>query len=135
MGVILLESRLLMVQSRPDYLIKDREEREIPLVAPALEVVRRAMLAAGPKGLLFPTSSASTISNRNALRHLYLACRRVGIRRVSWYLLRHTFASVQARVLTPAELKTVMGHADIRTADKYYVHLNGRECRLKSVAE
>lgn len=128
-----LERELILIRSRKDYLIKDREEREIPLVAPAVEVCRRRVLAAGKPGLLFQTSSGKVFNNRNARRCIYAACKKAKIRRVNWYLLRHTFASIQAKVLTPAELKTVLGHADIRTADKYYVHLDGADCRLKSV--
>jgi integrase len=128
-----LERQILSVRSRPDYLIKDREERDIPLVAPALEICRRRVLAASKSGLLFRTSEGEVIDNRNARRCIYAGCKRARIRRVNWYLLRHTFATVQSKVLTPAELKTVMGHADIRTADKYYVHLDGADCRMKAV--
>ena len=131
---IQLESRLLVLRSRPGYLIKDREEREIPLVDPAMEVVQRRLMTAGTSGLLFQTSTGKVFGNRNVLRDLYATCARAKIRRMSWYLLRHTFASTQARVLSPAELKTVMGHSDVRTADKYYVHLNGRDARLRTVA-
>jgi integrase len=131
---IQLESELLVLRSRPDYLIKDREEREIPLVAPAMDIVRRRIMTAGKSGLLFQTSAGTVFGNRNLLRDLYGACERAKVRRMSWYLLRHTFASTQAKVLSPAELKTVMGHGDVRTADKYYVHLNGRDAKLRPVA-
>lgn len=131
---IQLESQLLVLRSRPGYLIKDREEREIPLVPPAMEVVQRRLMTAGKSGLIFQTSTGTVLSNRNVLRDLYGACAQARIRRICWYLLRHTFASTQARVLSPAELKTVMGHSDVRTADKYYVHLNGRDARLRTVA-
>jgi integrase len=130
---ISLERKLLLIRSRPDYLIKAREEREIPLVEPALAVCRRRMLSAGRSGLLFHTSEGTLLNNRNARRSLYAACKSAGIRRVSWYLLRKTFASVQAKILTPSELQVILGHADIRTSAQYYISLRGAECRLKEV--
>lgn len=126
-------AKLLLVRSRPDYLIKDREEREIPLNEVALELARRRVLAAGG-GLLFTTGNGTLIGTRNALRDLKVGCATAGVRAIDWYLLRHTFATFVARHVPPHVLKTLMGHSDVRTADRYYVHLRGADCPPPPVA-
>jgi len=120
-----LGTKLLVIRSRLEYPIKDREEREIPMNEVALAIATRRKLAAGDGGLLFPSATGQLFHRRNALRDLKTACRHAGIREIDWYLMRHTFASIVARHVPPHVLKTLLGHSDVRTADKFYVHLRG----------
>lgn len=129
-----LREKLLYVRASPDYLIKDRQERDVPLTAPAIEALRRRLKAVGNRGLLFPSEAGTLMGNRNALRALHLACERGGLRRMTWQLLRKTFATMQGKTLKPWELKAVMGHSDIRTTDRNYLLNTAREARLKAVA-
>lgn len=128
-----LSSELLVVRSRDEYKVKDREERALKLTGPAIQVLRKVVLRAGTQKLLFTTTEGTLINERNALRDLHAGCKKAGIRRVNFYLLRHSFASYQARYLFPHELKKLLGHSDVRTADKFYVHVDPRGCRLRSV--
>ncbi len=113
----------VVVRSRTDYAIKDREEREVPVEDPAGRAVlaRRRLAAAG--GLLFANSQGHVPDGRDLLRALHRAAREAGIRRVDFYLLRHTYATEMAKLLMPYELAARMGHSDVRTANRFYVHL------------
>lgn len=129
-----LERRLLYIRANEDYGIKDREEREIPMTRPAVEVLRRRLRAARRRGFLFTTEAGTLIDNRNALRALQDACEAAKLRKINWQLLRKTFSTMQGKVLKPWELKAVMGHSDIRTTDRNYLMIMARQCRLKAVS-
>jgi integrase len=128
----------VVVRSRPDYPIKDREEREVPVDGDeARAALARRRLAAGPStrppgslggagGLLFANSRGRVPDARDLLRELHRAAHEAGIRRVDFYLLRHTYATEMARKVMPYELAARMGHSDVRTANRYYVHLGRR---------
>jgi integrase len=128
----------VVIRSRPDYLVKDREEREVPVDdVEARSVLARRRLGAGPStrpsgslggagGLLFANSRGRVPDGRDLLRELHRAAREAGIRRVDFYLLRHTYATEMARRVMPYELAARMGHSDVRTANKFYVHLGRR---------
>lgn len=122
-----LDQRRIEVRSRPEYLIKDREERAIDnLPDLAVEVLRRRKLAAGnPEGFIFTTSTGSVISNRNALRDIKLAAVRARLKDpddANWQTLRRTFASFNAPSMGALALQVLLGHADPRTTAKYYIH-------------
>ncbi len=122
-GDVDLPGRELIVRSRPDYLIKDREERPIMLNDDALQVLRKRVLSGGSRdALIFPTKSGTVISSRNALRDLKKAGGKIGRPDVNWYLLRHTFATVNAIAIPQLALQKMMGHGDPRTTATYYVH-------------
>jgi integrase len=128
------ESGLLYVRSRPDYQIKDREERAIRLTRQAARLLRRRFKSTPRQSLLlFPSEINSVIDNRNALRILHGGCKKTGIPRYNWKLLRKTFSTLQGKRLSPWELKAVLGHSDIRTSDKHYMLLAAKECRLRSI--
>lgn len=134
------ETPHVVLRSRPEYRIKTSSERKIGLAEPLVKMLRPRKLAAGASGLIFRTPRASTrfhkkpnplglLSKRNVLRSLKMYAVRAGIERpqeVNFYTLRHTALTTMAMYMPPMMLKTVAGHASIRTTEGY-IHLTGTE--------
>jgi integrase len=123
----LVDEHKVQIKSRPDYQIKDREEREISnLPEPVLEVLRRRKIAAGPpEALLFPNKLGIPVSKRNALRDLKTAAKKAGLKNpkeVSWQMLRRSFATFNAAFMTTLALQSILGHSSPVTTAKGYVH-------------
>lgn len=75
-----------------------------------LELLRKAAQAAG---------SIKRLHNRLAAR-LARRCKRVGIRRVSLYTLRHVGLATAKNSMSPVEVAAAAGHASVRTAVTSY---------------
>ena len=120
-----LERGFLEIRERPEYAIKDYEERRIKLNDVSAAVLRRRMMQAGESGWLFPRQYRSkgapprvrSVSRR--LKKLSLAAQVPG---VTSYGIRHMFATILAGVATQEALMATLGHAKPETANKYYIH-------------
>jgi len=66
------------------------------------------------KGLIKPSSYNAALEKN--------ICRHTGIRKISFHILRHTFASLCAKSMPPQTLKAILGHSSIRMSMDYYVH-------------
>ena len=55
-------------------------------------------------------------------RRYYRANKAAGLRRIRFHDLRHHFATVSARVLSPSELQYYMGHAHYSTTQRDLHH-------------
>ncbi len=101
---------------------KSGRSREVPLcddVLQALKAYRHLR-----SDLVFCTEQGGML-NKNRCKHpIRRACRRAGLRRIGWHVLRHTFAS--HLVMKGAPLKAVqelLGHATIEMTMRY-AHLS-----------
>jgi integrase len=95
---------------------KSNKIRHIPL----LDDVRETLLAKDKNtGFVF-TINGGPLIPMTCLAWLHSACRRVGLRRIGWHCLRHTFASHLAQNgVSIMLIKELLGHADIRTTMRY----------------
>ncbi|MGI8387530.1 tyrosine-type recombinase/integrase [Robertmurraya sp. P23] len=74
--------------------------------------------------LVFPVQQGGFQNPSNIRRQLYGLMKKAGVRRISFHDLRRTHASMLIR--SGAQHKLVqgrLGHADVETTFKYYVHL------------
>lgn len=104
---------------------KSYASREVPLNDVALAVLRRWKLQIGrpETGLVFPGANGQI---GNLKRSFYRVLNDAGIQRVkaegriSWHSLRHTFGSRLGAANVDAQtLRELMGHADIKTTQRY----------------
>jgi integrase len=96
---------------------KNGRVRSVP-IAPDL----RAALAALPPAhaLVFCQSDGSLLTDTMRKKPLRRICKRTGVRRITWYTLRHTFASrLAAEAIALHVVKELMGHASIATTMRY----------------
>lgn len=101
---------------------KNGRTREIPL---GLEVLRALKAHRHLKGeFVFPGPEGRLLHKNETKHPLWRACRRAGLRRVGWHVLRHTFAS--HLVMRGAPIRAVqelMGHSTIEMTMRY-AHLS-----------
>ena len=83
-----LKNKILYVRSKPENKVKDHEERAIPLCEQAIQVLKEANKLSKGR-FVFSKNGKPTISIRKQLER---ACRKVGLKKVFPYMLRHTFA-------------------------------------------
>jgi integrase/recombinase XerD len=103
---------------------KGDKERRIPF---SIEL-RRILFRYGqarerigvPGDLMFPSDRGSEWNQRNALRSFYLFQRRLGVTRVGFHRLRHTFATEYLRNGGDVvRLSRTLGHSQITTTMRY----------------
>lgn len=96
---------------------KNNRERHIPLDADVYELLlRRKQIA----GFVFTEIGRQPFTGPRMNRRLEQACRRAGIRRITWHVLRHTFASQLAMKGVPLHVvQTLLGHASVTTTIRY----------------
>jgi len=117
-----LERRTLIVRNDAEHRTKDNDERVIPLNDKALEILRRWLSIREAKGgrLLFFGHKAADVKG---LAHKFKRrTRAAGVPSITFYSLRHLFATTAASRMTPNQLAAIMGHADPRTTHRWYIH-------------
>ena len=109
----------------PGEVTKSDTTREIPLNAHALKTLRDWQIQQGSRsGYVFPGVAGHLTSLRKSFNKVLDAA---GIERadsgegkISWHSLRHTFGSRLGEVGVDAEaIRELMGHADLKTTQKY----------------
>jgi integrase len=101
---------------------KSGKSREVPLSPEALSALKAHRHLRGE--LVFCDGDGGMLTKGQCKHPLWRACKRAGLRRVGWHVLRHTFAS--HLVMRNAPLKAVqelLGHASITTTMRY-AHLS-----------
>lgn len=96
---------------------KNNRERYIPLDADVYECLFRRKQTAG---FVFTDFGRQPFNGPRMNRGLAQACRKAGIRRVTWHVLRHTFASQLAMKGVPLHVvQTLLGHSSVTTTMRY----------------
>lgn len=101
---------------------KNGKTREIPLGDDVLAALKRHRHLRGD--VVFCTSAGNMFTKGESKHPLWRACKRAGLRRVGWHVLRHTFAS--HLVMRGAPIKAVqelMGHSTVTMTERY-AHLS-----------
>lgn len=101
---------------------KNGKTREIPLGDDVLASLKRHRHLRGD--IVFCTTDGSMFTKGESKHPLWRACRRAGLRRIGWHVLRHTFAS--HLVMRKAPIKAVqelMGHSTVQMTERY-AHLS-----------
>lgn len=97
---------------------KNRKPREIPLSREALTALKVERHLRGP--LVFCNDAGRALTNGACKHPLWRACRRAGLRRIGWHVLRHTFASHLVMLGVPLKVvQELMGHATIQMTMRY----------------
>lgn len=102
---------------------KSGRKREVALSQQALLTLREHR--EGAEGaLVFPGEKGSMLDKGKTKWRLWTSCKRAGIRRVGWHVLRHTFASHLAMRGAPLKaVQELLGHATIEMTMRY-AHLS-----------
>lgn len=100
---------------------KSGKPREIPLSAEALAALKGQRHLRGE--LVFCDQAGHPLTKGECKHPLWSACKRAGLRRIGWHVLRHTFASHLAMRGAPLKvIQELLGHATI-TMTMRYAHL------------
>jgi integrase len=117
------QNRTLTVRhSRSDYTKKlespkSNRERRIPLDLDLYEVLLRRKDGAG---YVFTDSEQRPFDQAQMGEALTGLCKKVGLRRITWHVLRHTFASHLAMRGVPLNIvQALLGHSTISTTMRY----------------
>lgn len=96
---------------------KGGRAREVPLSEEAVQVLKLL-----PRnGALVFAHPEKRMWHRNEMKWpLWRACKRAGLQRFGWHVLRHTFAShLVMRGIPMKAIQELLGHRDIRTTMRY----------------
>lgn len=136
------DTYVLIPKHKTSRSAREPKPRSVPLSGVAEDIVERRFKA-HPKSEVVFLNGKGRPYTRQALRNRLIRwCRRAGIRDITPYLLRHTFASMQSdsRIETTS-LARLMGHTTNRTVERY-VHntfehhkraVEGLERRLQGI--
>jgi integrase len=94
----------------------------VPDVVDALARLKERGYMADDGDLVFCSTAGDHLCDHALRRRYYRAIKAAGLRRIRFHDLRHHFATVSARVLSPSELQYYMGHASYSTTQRYLHH-------------
>jgi integrase len=117
------QNRSLAVRhSRCDYRKvlgspKSNRERHIPLDTDVYEMLFKRKKSTG---YVFEDADGEPFDNKRLNRRLAAICKKAGLRKITWHILRHTFASHLAMRGVPlTTVQTLLGHSNITTTMRY----------------
>jgi integrase len=97
---------------------KNRKAREIPLAPSAAAALQAQRHLRGP--LVWCDPDGKPLTKGECKHPLWSSCKRAGLRRIGWHVLRHTFASHLAMRGVPLRtIQELMGHATIAMTLRY----------------
>jgi len=97
---------------------KNRKYREVDLSDETIAALKSHRHLRGE--LVFSQMDGKPWTNNKAWRPLEAACKRAGLRRIGWHVLRHTFASHLVMNGVPIKyVQELMGHASIAMTMRY----------------
>jgi len=101
---------------------KNGKPREVPLSNEARASLKSHRHLRGP--MVFCDLDGKVLTKGECKHPLWRACKRAGLRRVGWHVLRHTFASHLAMRGVPLKvIQELLGHATIQMTMRY-AHLS-----------
>jgi integrase len=124
---------------------KNGRNREVPLSPEAVDALKRHRHLRGELVFCHESEGGRALTENELRRPLYGSCRRAGLRRIGWHVLRHSFASqLVMRGVALKAVQELLGHSTIEMTMRYshlspdirrdaVVLLDGR--RGKSVAK
>lgn len=128
-----IDSGILRVTAKPDWIPKDYEERAIPLNKAALAALREHKLKRGVLGRYVFCRQDGRKFGRGLDAMMNRAFKAAGIESGGLHSLRHTFAT---RYLEAGgnvkDLQRLLGHSNLATTQRY-LHANEQE--MKKVVE
>lgn len=102
---------------------KNGKTREVPL-SDETRAMLRPLSSRFTGELVFPGKGGAHLTIGQCRKPLWRVCRRAGLRRVGWHVLRHTFAShLVMRGVPLKAVQELMGHATIEMTMRY-AHLS-----------
>ena len=106
---------------------KSHKPREIPLNNRAQQALLLACAlrqATAPDPVFFDVADGDMLTYRMIQRPLAAACKRAGLRKIGWHVLRHTFASHLAMLGVPIiTIQQLLGHSSLNMTMRY-AHLS-----------
>lgn len=100
--------------------------RSVPLssqAAKSLDGLSRRSGFTEPDDLVFPNETGQPIDDSKLRRRFHASLDRAGLPRVRLHDLRHTFGTLTAAAFPIADVKEMLGHADIQTTAIYLHHV------------
>lgn len=103
---------------------KSHKPREVPLNRSAKQSLLTGCVSVEQSSTVFSEFNLDRtlrpLTKGESKRPLWNACKRAGLRRIGWHVLRHTFASHLAMKAVPIlTIRDLLGHADIKQTLRY----------------
>lgn len=108
---------------------KGKTGRSVPLIEPAivaLDTVSKLGFPTGTRDLVFPSGSGGPLTSKAVRQAFYGALDAAGLSHlrdgptpIVFHDLRHTFASIAVRVFPVTDVQAMLGHADLKTTQRY----------------
>ena len=117
-----LERGYVTLRCHDDHVLKDREERIIPLNGVATEILSRRMRFTKGDDLLFTRKPGTPLIETSLNHSLKRHAERAGLDRIGFQQLRHAFATKNATHMPEGALAALLGHAKPETTRKHYEH-------------
>lgn len=96
---------------------KSNRERHIPLDIDVYEMLHKRKR---DTGYVFIDTDNEPFDDKRLNRRLSSICKKAGLRKITWHILRHTFASHLAMRGVPlTTVQTLLGHSNITTTMRY----------------
>lgn len=96
---------------------KSHKARYVPMSRQVQASLLPARRVGGP---VIARSDPGNVNHRTAARALERICRRTGVRRITWHVLRHTFAShLVARGVPLYHVQKLLGHSTSAMTERY----------------
>jgi site-specific recombinase XerD len=97
---------------------KSNRARMVPLSAEAMRTLKAHRHLRGE--LVFCSRSGRMLKKTECKHPLWRACKRAGLRRIGWHVLRHTFAShLTMRGVPLKAVQELLGHATMEMTMRY----------------
>ena len=96
---------------------KSNRERHIPIDAEVYDMLYRRRQKSG---FVFVDTEDKPFNSKTLNRKLKKICASAGLRKISWHILRHSFASHLAMASVPLNaVQALLGHTNITTTMRY----------------